>query len=178
MVDDDQPADENPPLPWPKHNRAANVREALFVTDAEMYRRLGVGPHTGRIAILTLEKSGRFPKKDPLFGNKRYWPAVAKAIDDRYAASANRHPSYYVPDGSGTIPQRHARFQAETDQSRPRHGYTDENGNNRRIVAGLRAGQVRVTAPDGRKWVEDAKPTDPSSWHRKRPFKPRKPPSE
>src|ERR1700676_4714296 len=95
MVDDEQPKDENPPLPWPKHDRASNVREALFVSDAEVYRRLGVGPRTGRIAIMMMEKGGLFPKKDPLFGNKRYWPAVAKAIDDRYSATASHHRSYY-----------------------------------------------------------------------------------
>lgn len=45
-------------------------------------------------------------------------------------------------------PQR----RAETaEQIRTRKGYTDENGNYRKIVAGLRAGKVRVIGPDGRK---------------------------
>jgi hypothetical protein len=61
---------------------------------------------------------------------------------------------------------------AETDEKiRTRAGFTDEYGNYRKIVAGLRAGQVRVIGPDGRKWIEDAKPTDPAPWQRKRPPK-------
>jgi DNA-binding transcriptional MerR regulator len=63
------------------------------------------------------------------------------------------------------------------EQDRARYGYTDRDGNFRKIVAGLRGGQVRVTAPDGRQWTEAAKPTDPALWHRKRPFKPRTPPA-
>jgi len=179
MVDDEQPDDENPPLPWPKHDRAANVREALFVSDAEIYRRLGVGPRTGRIAILAMEKGGLFPKKDPLFGNKRYWPAVAKAIDDRYSSSPSRHRSYYpVADGTETVPQRRIPRHTDPEQDRARWGYTDRDGNYRSIVAGIGAGKVRVTAPDGRKWIEDAKETDPSSWQRKRKLVPRKPVTE
>jgi hypothetical protein len=54
------------------------------------------------------------------------------------------------------------------EKERARFGYTDRNGNFRKIVAGLRAGQVRVTAADGSKWTEDATPTDPKIWHRKR----------
>ena len=179
MIDDEPPDDENPQRPWPKHDRASSVREALFVSDAEIYRRLGVGPRTGRTAILLMEKSGRFPTKDPVFGNKRYWPAVAKAIDDRYSASPYTSRIYNpVTDGPETSPTRRPILgPGAPEQDRARYGYTDGNGNFRKIVAGLRARQVRVTAPDGRKWTEDAKPTDPASWQRKRPFKPRKPPA-
>src|ERR1700686_1508986 len=48
--------------------------EGLFVSDVELYSRLGVGPRTGRIAVRSAQRG--FPPKDPLFGNKRYWPAV------------------------------------------------------------------------------------------------------
>jgi len=80
---DDGPDDENPPLGWPKNDRPAAPEEGLFVSDVELYRRLGVGPRTGRIAVRSLQHSG-FPPKDPLFGNKRYWPAVRAFLDDRY----------------------------------------------------------------------------------------------
>ncbi len=79
----DGPDDENPPLEWPKNDRPAAPEEGLFVSDVELYRRLGVGPRTGRIAVRSLQHNG-FPPKDPLFGNKRYWPAVRAFLDDRY----------------------------------------------------------------------------------------------
>lgn len=47
-----------------------------FVTDAEIARRWGVGEKTARIAIRALEAYSHFPKRDPLFANKRFWPAV------------------------------------------------------------------------------------------------------
>jgi hypothetical protein len=51
--------------------------EVLFVSDAEMFRRIGISEKIGRIAIRELEKQQVFPPKDPLFGNKRYWPVRA-----------------------------------------------------------------------------------------------------
>jgi hypothetical protein len=69
-MDEEKPDDENPPLGWPKHDRPTSPQEGLFVSDVGLYRRMGVGPRTGRIAVRALEPSG-FPKKDPLWGNKR-----------------------------------------------------------------------------------------------------------
>jgi hypothetical protein len=83
----DGPDDENPPLGWPTNDRPAAPEEGLFVSDVELYRRLGVGPRTGRIAVRSLQHNG-FPPKDPLFGNKRYWPAVLAFLDDRYQYAA------------------------------------------------------------------------------------------
>ena len=50
-MDDDKPEDENPDPGWPKHDRAEQSEPALFVSDTELYRRLGVGAKTGRIAV-------------------------------------------------------------------------------------------------------------------------------
>jgi hypothetical protein len=47
-----------------------------FVHDAEIARRWGVSDKTARIAIRAFEKAGGFPPRDPLFGEKRFWPAV------------------------------------------------------------------------------------------------------
>lgn len=163
MSSDEEPDDENPPLPWPKHDRAANVREALFVSDAELYRRLGVGPRTSRIAILALERAGQFPKKDPLFGNKRYWPAVVKRLDGRYIhvispinpmAVRQRDPL----DGPETSPLPKRKL---TPRRLPGIQY-DMDGNERWPQG---SGKVKIRAPDGITWIEDAKPTDPASWH-------------
>ena len=40
----DGPDDENPPLEWPKNDPPAALEEGLFVSEVELYRRLGVGP--------------------------------------------------------------------------------------------------------------------------------------
>lgn len=183
MIEDETPEDENPSLPWPRTDRPTNVRGGLFVSDAELYRRLGVGPRTGRLAVQALERSGQLPKKDPLFGNKRYWPAVIAKLNDRYihtVSPINPRPYYLrqTPDGPEAAPSRRQPILGPDapERDRARYGYTDLDGNFRNNVAGLRAGQVRVTAPDGRKWVEDCKPTDPASWQRKRTLKSRPPP--
>jgi hypothetical protein len=47
-----------------------------FVPDAEIARRWGVSDKTARVAIREFEKHGGFPPRDPLFGEKRFWPAV------------------------------------------------------------------------------------------------------
>jgi hypothetical protein len=83
MSEDDKHDDENPDLGSLKHHRVEPPDIGLFVTDKEMYRRLGVGPKTGRSAAKALEPHG-FPIKQPLFGNRRYWPAVRLFLDRYY----------------------------------------------------------------------------------------------
>jgi hypothetical protein len=62
--------------------------EGLFIFDTEMYRRIGVSEKVGRVAVRELEKRQVFPAKDPLFGNKRYWPAVQAFLDARAGISS------------------------------------------------------------------------------------------
>jgi hypothetical protein len=52
--------------------------QTLFVTDAEMIRRIGLPEKIARAAIRALDEnpSSRFPKKSAIWGNRRYWPAV------------------------------------------------------------------------------------------------------
>ena len=67
-------------------NSAAYIEisaQVLFISDAEMFRRMGISEKIGRIAIRELEKRLAFPPKDALFGNKRYWPAVRAFLDAR-----------------------------------------------------------------------------------------------
>jgi hypothetical protein len=53
------------------------TRETLFVTDAELIRRLGVPEKIARYTIRELDaKRGDWPKKQALWGNRRYWPSV------------------------------------------------------------------------------------------------------
>jgi len=62
--------------------------EVLFVSDTEMFRRIGISEKIGRIAVRELEKRMVFPPKDPMFGNKRYWPAVKVFLDARGGVTA------------------------------------------------------------------------------------------
>jgi hypothetical protein len=49
----------------------------LFVTESEMCLRLGLPHNVARPIILYLnDKDPAFPKKQKLWGNRRYWPAV------------------------------------------------------------------------------------------------------
>lgn len=67
-----------------------------FVSDAEIARRWGVGEDAARIAIRKLERDPRFPKKDPLFSHKRYWPAVRAFMAARAGISLH---TPLAPDG-------------------------------------------------------------------------------
>ncbi|MGY3344694.1 MULTISPECIES: winged helix-turn-helix domain-containing protein [unclassified Bradyrhizobium] len=71
-------------------------KDADFLTDAEIAVHWGVCDKTARRAMGALEKAGGFPRKDPLFGNKRYWPAVDAFMKRR--AGLNVAP-VSTPDG-------------------------------------------------------------------------------
>lgn len=55
---------------------------ALFVSDEEIARRLGVGIDKWRAVRGVLEQRG-LPQRDPLMAHKRYWPAVRAFFDRR-----------------------------------------------------------------------------------------------
>lgn len=61
-------------------------KDKLYVTDAELIRRLGVPEKIGRAVLSQFdrEKHRGFPPKQKLWGDRRYWPAV-KAFLDRTA---------------------------------------------------------------------------------------------
>lgn len=56
-------------------------KDKLYLTDAELIRRLGVPEKLLRPMLPGLEKNYGFPKKSPLFGDRRYWPAVKTWLD-------------------------------------------------------------------------------------------------
>jgi hypothetical protein len=60
--------------------------ETLYVTDAELIRRMGVPEKVMRPVLRHFDDKPQlgFPKKQALFGNRRYWPAV-KAYLDRHS---------------------------------------------------------------------------------------------
>jgi hypothetical protein len=66
-------------------------KDKLFVTDAELIRRIGVPAKIARVALRLLDtKPGGFPKKQKLWGDRRYWPAVVGYFDHHYGFSEKR----------------------------------------------------------------------------------------
>jgi hypothetical protein len=58
-------------------------KDKLYVTDAELIRRLGVPEKIGRAVLSQFdrEKHRGFPQKQKLWGDRRYWPAVKAFLD-------------------------------------------------------------------------------------------------
>ena len=74
--------------------------DTLYVTDAELIRRMGTPRDKTKLVIESLDNDPRsgFPQKQKLWGNRRYWPAV-KAFFDlqnglKMGASENRRDKY------------------------------------------------------------------------------------
>ena len=103
-------------------------KDKLVVTDTELIRRLGVPAKIGRAAIHDLDKHhpGRpkFPQKDPLFGNRRFWPAVEKYLmlrhgvtDDPFMPAAQWQEKRNATAEAGeTGPSGDARARLETSK--------------------------------------------------------------
>lgn len=73
-------------------------KDGLYVTDAEIIRRWGVGEKTGRVALTALEKTPGFPRKRQLFGGRRYWPAVKQFIDTQEGVSLSSPAAALAPE--------------------------------------------------------------------------------
>ena len=82
----------------PRPETIEREKDKLWVTDAELIRRMGVPEKIARMRIRALDdnpKSG-FPKKDQFFGDRRYWPAV-QAWFDAYNLMPNVGPGRERP---------------------------------------------------------------------------------
>ncbi len=64
-----------------------HTRETLWVTDAELIRRSGIPRDIARRFLRECDRipSG-FPLKDPMMGDRRYWPAVKSYFERRTEA--------------------------------------------------------------------------------------------
>jgi hypothetical protein len=56
-------------------------KDKLYLSDAELIRRLGVPAKVLRPLLPGLEDKYNFPRKQPLFGGRRYWPSVKAWLD-------------------------------------------------------------------------------------------------
>lgn len=65
-------------------------RDKLWVTDAELIRRMGVPEKTARETLRMLDaKPNGFPRKQKLWGDRRYWPAVTAYFDRLYGTKVD-----------------------------------------------------------------------------------------
>ncbi len=71
-----------------------DLHETLWVTDAEMIRRMGVPEKIARVTIHMLDRnpSSGFPKKQKSWGDRRYWPAVRQWLDKLNNVPPSRPP--------------------------------------------------------------------------------------
>lgn len=72
------------------------VGAGLYLTEAATARRLGVSDETWRAARAVLERQG-LPPRDPIFCNRRFWPAVEAFLLRRYGIGTL--PGLHPPDG-------------------------------------------------------------------------------
>lgn len=56
--------------------------DTLFMTDGEIADRIGMSALEWQQTAKVLERAG-LPSPDPLFHNRRYWPAVRAYLDRR-----------------------------------------------------------------------------------------------
>lgn len=69
----------------PAPDTLTREKEKLWVTDAELIRRMGVPEKTARETLRMLDaKPSGFPRKQKLWGDRRYWPAVKAYFDNQY----------------------------------------------------------------------------------------------
>jgi hypothetical protein len=68
-------------------------KDKLYLTDAELIRRLGVPDKVMRSMLPGLESKFSFPKKQPLFGDRRYWPAVKAWLDKHNGLMVDTPPT-------------------------------------------------------------------------------------
>ena len=77
----------------------------LFLTDAELIRRLGVPEKIARQALSFLnDKDRTFPKKSAFWGNRRYWPAVELWLQNYFCVITLPPGRLGPPDGGETSP--------------------------------------------------------------------------
>ncbi len=73
------------------------MSEKLFMTDAELAKAIGLPTDEFKATAVVLQRSG-FPVPDPVFKNRRYWPAVKAYFDRRYGVGGEKE-KLTKPDG-------------------------------------------------------------------------------
>lgn len=86
-------------MSMPGPEALAREKDKLYVTDAELIRRMGVPERTARQTLRALDGNpgSGFPKKQKIWGDRRYLPAVLAYLERTSGrtvdASTNRRGS-------------------------------------------------------------------------------------
>lgn len=72
------------------------MTDTVYKTESEIAPLLGLTEADWAATALVLERSG-LPRQDPVFGDRRYWPAVKRFLDQRAGLFQNNLP--LAPDG-------------------------------------------------------------------------------
>jgi hypothetical protein len=72
--------------------------DVLFLTEAEIARRLGKTPEAWLGVAKVLEREG-LPRADPLFDGRRYWPAIEAFFHRRHGLHSMPGAGPQRPDG-------------------------------------------------------------------------------
>ncbi|KRB61596.1 hypothetical protein ASE04_21170 [Rhizobium sp. Root708] len=67
--------------------------DLIFVTEGQLAKRLGLTLDMLKTALPAATQAG-FPDPDPLFANRRYWPACSAWLDRRYGLSGSADGPY------------------------------------------------------------------------------------
>lgn len=73
-------------------------KDKLYLLDSELIRRIGVPDKFMRNMLPGLESKYGFPRKQALFGGRRYWPAVKAWLDKHNGLMMD--PSNHTQRGS------------------------------------------------------------------------------
>ena len=65
-------------------------QEPVYLTDGQIAARVGVTTSEWQAVVKVLTREG-LPQPDPLFGNRRYWPAVKAWFDRRAGLGSHGH---------------------------------------------------------------------------------------
>lgn len=79
---------------------ATDRPDTLYKSDQEIARIVGIGEEKWRNTVPALERQG-LPQRDPMFANRRYWPAVKAFLDRRAGLRQDSPPS--KPDGKENL---------------------------------------------------------------------------
>lgn len=83
---------ERPPDQSRLSRPGRTASDNAFVTDEELLTRLNLPQKCGMEAIRMLDRRPDFPKKDPLFGGRRFMPAVLAWFFARYGVKTDKPP--------------------------------------------------------------------------------------
>lgn len=86
------------------------TRETLWITDAELIRRIGMPEKIARARIRFLDSKPQyqFPRKSRFWGNRRYWPAVKDFFDKNSAKEVPEATDRRTMSGPAARAKTHA----------------------------------------------------------------------